>query len=418
MNALASQAAPYAYNLRCMGAAEPRRETPGISSPARSPRGAAGYASQGRIRIVCLIGELGHGGSERQLQLLLEHLDPVRFECRVIVFNRNPQAELIEDLEHLGIRVEIVPPEHRGVARRFVYLYRTLRRLRPHVVHSWTALNNPYAELVGWLVGATGRFGSLRTTLSSSIMRGKSRFHRWLILHGCRRLVVNSRQCAGELAAAGIGGGRVLLLPNCVCLNDHEPANVADLGIEPSHRLVGMVGNLKDVKNPLFFVDAMARILPDFPDLRVLLVGQPLASEPDLPRQIEERIDRHSFADRFVLTGFRPDVPALLRRMDVCCLTSRAEGMPNAILEAMAAGRPVVATRVGGVPELVSDGDNGFLIEPGDDRGFAEAVSRLLRQPELARRMGRRGHELARQRHGCEDAVRRLADLYLEALGR
>lgn len=386
----------------------PRRQTPQI---------AAQPSSQGRVRVVCLIGELGHGGSERQLCLLLKYLDPTRFERRIIVLNRNPQAEMIQDLERLGIQVDIVPPEHGDVASRFVYLYRAFRRLRPHVVHSWTSLNNPYAEIVGRLAGARARFGSLRTTLGSTIMRGKSTFHRWLILHGARRLVVNSQQCAAELLAAGIAGERVVLLPNCVELNDREPADLSDLGIEAQHRLVGLVGNLKQVKDPLFFVDVMARVLREFPDVRAVLAGQALASEPDLPRRIEERIDRHAIGDLFVLAGLRPDVPALLRRMEVVCLTSKAEGMPNALLEAMAAARPVVATRVGGVPELVDDGENGFLIEPGDTQGFAAAVCRLLREPELARRMGRRGRERARRRHGCSAAARQLERLYTEALG-
>ncbi len=81
------------------------------------------------------------------------------------------------------------------------------------------------------------------------------------------------------------------------------------------------------------------------------------------------------------------------------------------------AARPVVATRVGGVPELVDDGDNGFLVEPGDLQGFAVAVSRLLEQPQLARDMGRRGRERVEQRHGCDEAAGRLAAIYRRALG-
>ena len=374
-----------------------------------------------RIRVVSLIGQLGRGGSETQLYLLLKHLDPARFERRVVVFSRSGAGDVDEALEREGIPVDTLPESCRGVVQRLAYLRRTFKRLEPDVIHSWTALNNPHAEIAGRLCGARARFGSLRTTLSSSIMRDKRRFHRWLILYGARLLVVNSETCADELVAAGMPRERIRLLRNCVEANgtdgsDDPPADVSDLGIEPHHRLVGLVANLKRVKNPLFFIEAMARVLPEFPDLRVLLVGQPLPNEPDLPGRIEARVAEHALQDRFILTGFRPDVPALLRRMEICCLTSRDEGMPNVLLEAMAAGRPVVATRVGGIPELIGDGDNGFLIEPGDVRGFAAAASRLLRDPELARRMGAAGRRRALTQHSCAEAAERLAAIYQDAL--
>ncbi len=374
-----------------------------------------------RIRVVHLIGQLGLGGSERQLLVLLEHLTRERFESHIIVFNPSLYGELHQQLERLGIAVITVPAKCRPVPARALLLYRIFRRLKPDIVHSWTAHDNPYAGLVGRLAGVRGRLGSLRTTARSTLMADLSPLTRWLSLFGVARLVVNSEQGASELRRQGIPDRRIRLLRNCVAMcasPGAPPADLSGLGIEPRHRLVGLIANLRRVKNHLFFIDAMARILPDFPDLEVLLVGQPLPSEPDLPGLIEQRIASHSLQDRFVLTGFRPDVPALLKRMEICCLASRSEGMPNVLLEAMAAGRPVVATRVGGVGELVDDGENGFLIEPGDTSGFAEAVCRLLRAPELARRMGRSGRDRAARRHSCAEAAGRLEEIYRDALGK
>ena len=257
-------------------------------------------------------------------------------------------------------------------------------------------------------------------------MANLPRSYRWLVLFGVAELVVNSETCARELVEIGIPRRRIRLLRNCVPTSaipsttsvTSSDVDLTDLGIEASHRVVGLVGNLREVKNHLFFVDAMARVLPEIPELRVLLVGQPLPSEPDYPRHIAERIDHHGLKGRFIITGFRPDVPALLRRMEICCLTSKSEGMPNVILEAMAAARAVVATRVGGVPELIEEGATGHLIEPGDVRGFAAAVSRLLAQPELARQMGRQGRERVEERHDCAGAAARLEGFYRAALGQ
>ncbi len=392
----------------------------GATLTGRAPSGATRTGRVGAIRIVHLIGQLGLGGSERQLLVLLHHLGRERFESHLVVFNPSPHGELHREFEQLGIPVITVPPECRRVARRVRFLWRTCRRLAPDVIHSWTAHDNPYAGVVGRLAGVRARFGSLRTTLHSTLMANLPGSYRWLVLHGVAELVVNSETCARELRELGIRPRRIRLLRNCVPMAtaDPAPADLADLGVEASHRVVGLIGNLRAVKDHLFFVDAMARVLPEVPELRVLLVGQPLPSEPDYPRRIEERIERHGLGGRFVITGFRPDVPELLRRMEVCCLTSKSEGMPNVVLEAMAAARPVVATRVGGVPELIEDGDGGALIEPGDVRGFAAAVSRLLAEPELARRMGRRGRERAEKRHGCGDAARRLGNFYRSALGK
>ncbi len=370
------------------------------------------------MRVVHLIGQIGLGGTERQLLVLLQHLDRERFESHIVVFNPSPHGELHDEFEQLGIPVITVPPECRRIPQRVRFLWRTFRRLAPDVVHSWTAHDNPYAGVVGRLAGVRARFGSLRTTLRSTLMANLPRTYRWLVLFGVAELVVNSETCARELRELGVRSRRIRLLRNCVPLMPAPaPAELTELGIKASHRLVGLVGNLRAVKDHLFFVDAMARVLPEVPELRVLLVGQPLPSEPDYPRRIEERIDRHGLRGRFVITGFRSDIPALLRRMEICCLTSKSEGMPNVVLEAMAAGRPVVATRVGGVPELVADGDSGYLIEPGDVRGFAEAVSRLLAEPDLARRLGRHGHQRTRRHHGCADAARRLGNFYRQALG-
>jgi glycosyltransferase involved in cell wall biosynthesis len=102
--------------------------------------------------------------------------------------------------------------------------------------------------------------------------------------------------------------------------------------------------------------------------------------------------------------------------MQVVCLTSHTEGTPNVVLEAMAAGRPVVATRVGGVPELIADGINGLLVEPGDVEGLARAITRLLNDPDLAQRLASAGQQMVKQKYGCKHIVSQLEQLYCDAV--
>ena len=125
-------------------------------------------ATPAPIRLAYLIGQIGLGGSERQLLVLLEHLDRSRHECCVIVFHPSPEGELHREFERLGVDVVDVPEDRRGVFARLGFLTRALRRRRPHVVHAWSAHANPWASLAGRLAGVPVVLGSLRTTLHSS----------------------------------------------------------------------------------------------------------------------------------------------------------------------------------------------------------------------------------------------------------
>ena len=370
------------------------------------------------IRAVHLINHLGYGGSERQLALLLRHFDRGGFEHRVVVFNPSPERVYDDVLADLGVAVVAMPRKYRGVARRLLFLARRLRAWRADVVHSWTLHDNPYAAVAGRLAGVAVRWGSLRGSLASEGARSLGPWIRRLALAGPDRLVVNSRALLAELAAAGFPPERALLLLNGVELPEPAaPADLSPLGIGTDSPVVSILGNLRRIKNHGLFVRAMAVALPPRPEARALIVGQPLASEPSYPAEIETEIERHGLTGRIVLTGFRPDVPSLLARSAVICLTSHSEGMPNAVLEAMAAGRPVAACRVGGVPELIDDGAHGLLVDPGDEVALGAAVGRLLDDPELAKSLGRAGRERALAEFTCDAAARRLGDAYRAALG-
>lgn len=365
--------------------------------------------------MVHLINQLGRGGSERQLCLVLRHFDRTRFVHRVVAFNPSRHAPWNRELEEAGVQVLEVPESCRGAPRRLLYLARRLRSFRPHVLHSWTVHDNPYAGMLGRLLGAPVRWGSLRGKFLSEGVRRLSAFSRFLMLRSVSRIVVNCQALADELAAAGYPAERVVVLPNCVVRKSVEAPSDLE-GLDAGGPLVGIVANLRQCKDLPTFVRAMGRVLPRHPGARALIVGQPIPLEPDVPGEVEAEIERQGLEGRVAVTGFRADVPAILDRLAVFCLTSEREGMPNVVLEAMAAGLPVVATRVGGVPELVREGRNGFLVERGDDEALARHVDRLLADPGLASELGENGRRLASAEHDCGRAARRLAELYEEAL--
>ena len=183
------------------------------------------------------------------------------------------------------------------------------------------------------------------------------------------------------------------------------------LGVPPDAALAGMVGRLWPVKDQATLLRAFARIVPTTPKAHVVFLGD--GAEEENLRALAARL---GIAEHVTFAGACNDVPRALAALDAFALSSRSEGMSNAILEAMAAGLPVVATDVGGNPECVVHGHTGFIVPPGDDGRMAESLGLLLREPETARAMGEAGRERAAEHFDVDVMVRRTVELY-DALG-
>lgn len=366
------------------------------------------------IRLVFFIGFLGFGGSERQLFLLLSHFDRRLFEIHVVVFNPSPNETYQRPLEQLGVQVWQIPSYRKGIGPRLRFLTRLLRQLKPDIVHSWTFHDNVYAGITGRMTRARLCWGSLRNAYHATEVQKLPAVYRQLALHLVSQIVVNANTLADELVAVGCKRQRILVLPNCVEVAPAglPAANLSEFAITDQHQVVGIVGNLRYQKNHLLFVRGMARVCAQFEQARGLIVGQPLPLNPGVAEEIEAAIAAMGLQNKLMLTGFRPDVPAVLQRLDVLAMTSHYEGMPNVVMEAMAAARPVVATRVGGVPELIEQGVNGFIIPPDDPDQFAQAVGLLLSRPEQAKMMGAASRRIIDQKFSCPILAQRLQQLY------
>ena len=167
------------------------------------------------------------------------------------------------------------------------------------------------------------------------------------------------------------------------------------------------VARLAEVKGQHVLLAALTRL-----DASLVLVGSDLEQGGVYERVLREEAVGLNVADRVVFAGYRADVPALLAGCEVFCLPSSSEGLPIVVLEAMAQGRPVVATAVGGTPELVVHGETGLLVPPGDVDALAGALSELLLNPERAQRMGRAGRERVEQHFRAETSTARVLALY------
>jgi glycosyltransferase involved in cell wall biosynthesis len=191
-----------------------------------------------------------------------------------------------------------------------------------------------------------------------------------------------------------------------------------ELGLDPATPLVAVVSRLTRLKGLENLLEAAAMLKTTHAEARFLIVGETSPMEVAYLGDLKQLAERLGVADRVIFTGRRSDVPALLGAVNVSVMPSLNEALSNVLLESMAAGAPTVATRVGGTPEALADGQTGLLVEPGDSRAIATAVGRLLDDPGLARRLGSAARKLINDEFSVERMVRSTEDLYTDLLAR
>ena len=275
---------------------------------------------------------------------------------------------------------------------------------------------------------STSRIGFFAARLGGAAfvchVRGMGWDRSWLelgYLRGADAVVAVSRACA-ESVRRFVRPGRLHVVYNGVPAGELALPTGADrdrarseLGLPEGATIVISVAHVCERKGQLHAVEAMRRVLPDLPDAHLCLVGS-LEREPGYVATVRARIREAGLEERVHLTGFCTDTPALLRGSDIFLHTAVADPHPRAVVEAMAAGRPVVAFDVDGVSETVLEGETGRLVPAGDDEALAEAIRGLLEAPEGAERMGaagRRRVETTFTEAAAADGVRRV----LESLG-
>ncbi len=373
--------------------------------------------SDRRLKVIFLINELGKGGSERQLYLLLKHMDLNAAEPLVVVFNPSTLTDYADAIRSLGIQVLPLPSSKNSTLKRLIWLMRFLRQEKPDVVHSWSAPDNPYAGIAGLFAGVRLRMGSLRNSLQNRSFLALPLLLQKLAIHTCPFLLVNANSIREELLVQGYPANKLFLIENCVEIpSDAEESDLPSVFSEDLN-FVGMVSNIRRNKNVHIFIEGFSLIADRYPNLRGVIVGQPIPDELDYYESIQQLIHDKGLTDKIILLGFRDDAPLLVRKFEVFCLLSDFEGSPNAVLEAMAAGRPVIASNTSGIPDLVQDGVTGYLVPPGDATAFANALEKMLNNPNREE-MGANGRKRVESNCGCEDSAARLLALYQQLLKR
>lgn len=365
------------------------------------------------VRVVQLAGSAEWAGGERYLELLARHLDRGGFRLEVIVPARGPLSAALASLGAPVHHVDLTRLVRPGAV---LELARLLRRLAPHILQSHGARSNFYARLAGRLAQVPVVLSTVHNSLRDYPVSA-SRRALYLALDRLTLPLATRVLCVAE-ALAGEYGRRAVVVHNGIDLGRFDPAGLSraeirrslGVGAEP---LVGFVGRLTPQKDPLAFLRVLAALRAEMPEARALLVGDgPLRS------QAEALASRLGLGAACRFTGVRRDVPALLAAMDLFVLSSVSEGFPFVVLEAMAMERPVVATAVNGVPELIEEGVSGHLVPRGDEGALTRAALALLRAPERAKALGRAARRRVAERFAVGRMLERTEALYLELVER
>jgi len=368
-----------------------------------------------RIRVLFVVGNFVVGGAERHLIELWRHLDRSRFEVTIACFRR--EGGFLAEAEALGwpiheLRVGARIYDASGLAA-LARLVRLVRAVRPHVVHGYLFGPNLLGALAG-RIGGVPVIVVAKRNLDAFESRRQVRAQR-LAHRLATHVTAVSEAVADSVVALGVPRARITVIPNGVdatrfAADPPAAAARAELGAD-SAPLVGSVGCLAARKDYATLLEALGRLARRGLDFRVALVG-------DGPERsaLEARAAALGLAERVRFLGERERVERLLPGMDVFVLSSREEGIPNALLEAMAAGRPCVATAVGGTPEVLRDGATGWLVPPGSPEALAAALEEALTRPAEAQRRGQAARRAVREELSIETMVRRHEDFYERAV--
>ncbi len=371
-------------------------------------------------KLVLWAGSFESAGTQRFLLEFLRRMDRERFTP--IVFSMLAEGELLPEIEALGVPVHEFGTGRRVLSPRTIGdLSRAaafLRRERVDVLSCMLGLTTLVGPFVGRAAGVPVVVNNQRNL--SYWLRGGVResVYGFVSRRVVDAVIVNSAAAASELAGRfGVPESKVENIGVGTDLERIESARPneelrRDLGLGDS-KVVGIVAKLSPVKGHRHFLKAAAFVSKVYGDVSFLIVGD----GPERTR-LERTADELGLSEKVHFIGVREDVPAVLKLMDVLVLSSLSEGSPNVVLEGMAAGVPVVAVRVGGVPEVVEDGVSGLLVDPGDAPGLSNAVLGLLNDADRAREMGKKGRAIAVENYDINRAVARYEDVLHELLKR
>jgi len=388
-----------------------------------------------RIKIVHIITRMDRGGSAQNTLLTCAALSGsyeqvlvhgLSLESRMTELERRSVEKCVHEAKKSGVR--IIPLS--SLVRRIdplrdlialFYLWRFMIRERPGLVHTHSSKAGILGRLAARLAGVPavvhtphghvfyGHFGSLASKIYLLVER----------IMACitDRLIALTHGERDDYLALSVGDPKkIFTIHSGVDIDHYLHAKVniqgkrKSLGLKPEGLVVGTVGWLLPIKGPMYLLKAMAEVWKEYPETSLVFVGK-----GDLEGELTQEASCMGASEKVWFLGWRDDINEILPVLDIFVLPSLNEGMGRVLVEAMAAGRPIVASNAGGIPDLIYQGENGLLVPPADPKALARELVFLISNPGKRREMGDKGREMA-VRFGTDSMVQKIDQLYLDVL--
>jgi len=366
-----------------------------------------------KIKVLHLITSLEVGGAQHGMLLGLPRFDSDRYEH--IVCSIMDRMQMAQQFRSAGIEVRTLGLSRKTDVSVALRLRSLLKELRPDVLHTYLLHANVLGRIIGRLTGVPAIIGSERTI-------GQAR--RWgrlatKLTNPLTDAVEVNSEIGGKAIVSDLGvpSNKVELVRSGLDLAAFSASTKradirSELGLNDNHHLVTFIGRLRPVKGVEYGIKAFAVASVQHQNLRIALAGEgeQLGYLQDLTSQL-------GISENVTFLGVRNDLPDLLAATDSVLMPSLNEGFPRTAIEAMAAGKPVIATRVGGTPEAIIDGETGILVPAKDVEAMAAALSNLVDDTELQTRLGTAGRARAQQNYSLANYLSRLDRLYQQLSG-
>jgi glycosyltransferase involved in cell wall biosynthesis len=391
---------------------------------------ATAVQNQGEVSLLKFVCDFGSGGTEGQIFNLVRELDAKHFKLEFAALNM--KGPFVEKYAQQGIAIREFPiPSLFSLAAcaQMLRLAKYLRSSRIEILHAYNFYSLVFAIPAAKLAGVPVVIASIRD-------RGVylTKTQKWLQKLVCGmadRILVNAESIRDWLLEQGYQQQKITVIKNGIDLSLYDALSVnsecsirADWGIKEDAPLVVMLARLNPQKGVVDFIQSAALVKHEHPEARFLIVGKPslnsLAADVSGISHYQQWLNLRAqlkLEDSLFFCGHRSDVAQILSQAAVSVLPSHSEGLSNTLLESMAAGAPIVATNVGGTPELIENGVNGILVPPHSPGQLAEGISRVLGSKELALQFSQLARREVRENFSLDAMVRKTNEIYLSQSG-
>lgn len=363
------------------------------------------------MKILHLISSGGLFGAERVILNLATQLKEGTSTVGALHNRHNPHLEIIQAAERLELKTTVFDSQGQCDVKTVLQIKKFLTENQVDILHT----HNYKSDILGFLAA---RLAGKRWVATNHVWHGtdaKMRFYERLdaiVLKFTDKVIAVSEEIKDGLIKRGFRPERVQVIPNGIDIVPFQEKFQKlelrrSLGIQPHETVVVIVGRLAKEKGHGVFLDAAASIIRERKDSKFLIVG-----DGPLRQELTKRVSEMELTDSVIFAGIRQDMPAVYAMSDIMVNSSFIEGMPMTILEAMASQIPVVATAVGGVPQIVIDGQTGLLVPPGDAGALAERILFLINNPNHARSLAIKAREFVQSNYSLEKMTSKYRMVY------